>query len=81
MALEVRGTPEWQMRGYLEGLGGVTQPDGTVIGPGWVARLEVGEHRAFGVMLPRVTVFFEGDPAAVAAVERALRLRAMRAGG
>lgn len=81
MALDVRGTPEWQIRLYLEGLGGVPQPDGSLTGPGWVARLEAGEHKAFGTLLPRVIIAFEGDPAAVDAVEKALRLRAMRAGG
>lgn len=81
MALDVRGTPEWQIRLYLEGLGGVPQPDGSVAGPGWTARLETGEHRAFGTLLPRVVISFEGETAAIAAVEKALRLRAMRAGG
>lgn len=79
--LDVRGTPEWQVRKYLESLGGVAQPDGSLAGPGWEARLEAGEHRAFGLNFPRVVITFAGEPAAVAATEAALRLRCMRGGG
>jgi len=79
--LDVRGTPAWQIRIYLERLGGVPQPDGTYAGPGWQASLTEGEHQAFGTTVPRVVVTFTGDPTAAAAAEAALRLRAMRVGG
>ncbi len=79
--LDVRGTPAWQIRRYLEILGGTHRPDGSYTGPGWQAHLTVGEHQAFGTLVPRVIITFSGEPAAVAAVESALRLRAMRVGG
>lgn len=81
MALDVRGTHAWQIRSYLERLGGTRLADGSYVGQGWQAHLSVGEHRAFGTVVPRVVVTFEGEPAAVAVVESALRLRAMRVGG
>lgn len=81
VTLDLRGSTEQQIRGYLQALGGVPQPDGNVAGPGWTARLTAGEHRAFRVVWPRVVIEFEGDPDAVAAVEKGLRLRAMRGGG
>ncbi|MFZ5814699.1 MAG: hypothetical protein ACOY93_05295 [Bacillota bacterium] len=81
MPLDVRGTPAWQVRMYLERLGGSRQPDGSYAGDGWAARLTIGEHRAFGLLVPRVVITLEGDPGTVAVVESALRLRVMRVGG
>lgn len=81
MALDVRGTPAWQIRRYLELLGGERRPDGTYYGPGWQAHLSILEHKAFGTLLPRVIVTFNGEPGAVSTVESALRLRATRVGG
>lgn|GEM_PF-3152317 len=81
VSLDLRGSTEQQIRGYLQALGGVLQPDGSVVGPGWTARLKAGEHRAFRIVWPRVVIDCEGDPDALRAVERGLRLRAMRGGG
>lgn len=81
MAIDVRGTPAWQVRRYLELLGGERLADGSYAGAHWRAHLTVGEHQAFGTLVPRVVITFEGDPEAVAAVESALRLRVMRVGG
>lgn len=81
VTLDLRGSTEEQIRGYLRSLGGAPQPDGSVAGPGWTARLTAGEHRAFRTVWPRVVVDLEGDPDAVAATEQGLRLRAMRGGG
>lgn len=81
VTLDLRGSTEQQIRSYLEALGGVSQPDGSVAGPGWTARLTVSEHRAFRIVWPRVIVDCEGEPDAVRAVEKGLRLRAMRGGG
>jgi len=79
--LDLRGSTLEQLQGYLVNLGGTPGPDGTVTGPGWTARLEPGEHRAFGAVWPRVVVTFTGDPDAVARVAGGLRLRAARGGG
>ncbi|MBP2019413.1 hypothetical protein J2Z79_002852 [Symbiobacterium terraclitae] len=81
VTLDLRGSTEQQIRSYLEALGGVPRPDGSVAGPGWTARLTVSEHRAFRIVWPRVIVDCEGEPDAVRAVEKGLRLRAMRGGG
>lgn len=81
VSIDVRGTPAWQVRLYLEMLGGEHLPDGSYAGDGWKAHLAVGEHRAFGTLVPRVIITLEGTPAAVAAMESALRLRVMRVGG
>lgn len=81
MVLDLRGSTPDQIREYLIGLGGTPGPDGALAGPGWTARLEAGEHRAFGAVWPRVVVTFSGDPQSVARVVSGLRLRAMRGGG
>lgn len=81
MSIDVRGTPAWQVRHYLETLGGKRLSDGSYAGDGWKAHLTVGEHKAFGTMVPQVVITFEGEPAAVAAIESALRLRVTRVGG
>ncbi len=81
MILDLRGCTLEQIREYLASLGGTVLPDGSVSGPGWTARLEPGEHRAFGAVWPRVVVTLTGDPDAVAHAARGLRLRAMRGGG
>jgi len=81
LELDVRGTSAEQIRGYLQGLGGRPQPDGSVAGPDWTAELAVGEHAAFGTLVPRVIITLRGDPEVVAAVTARLKLRATRVGG
>jgi hypothetical protein len=81
MELDLRGTPAWQIRGYLIGLGGQEAPDGSLAGPGWTATLTELEHVAFRIVMPRIIVRFAGDPTAVKEVHDRLRLRAIRAGG
>lgn len=81
LTLDFRGSTEAQIRSYLQALGGENRPDGSVVGPGWTAQLTVGEHRAFGLVWPRVIVECEGESEAVEAVAKGLRLRATRGGG
>lgn len=81
MELDVRGVQPWEIREYLTRLGGLAVDEDSFAGSGWRATLTLGEHRAFGSILPRVIIRFEGESLAVKAVYDALRLRVMRSGG
>ena len=79
--LEIRGLKADLFRGYLvDELGGVAQPDGAVMGGGWVARFMDGTPvRAGLVLVPVLFVEFEGDRAGEASAF--LASKAMRGGG
>lgn len=81
MELDVRGTPLWQMRTYLERMGLEEGADGAFLGPGVRVTLEESEHRAFGTVVPRVIVRFVGPSATVEPLVARLRLWATRVGG
>lgn len=80
MELDLRGTDAATLKGYLERLGGVVQPDGQIAGDGWSVRMVAGVHRFRQWEFPRVVLTFEGDSERIAAVVGRLRLWAMRGG-
>jgi hypothetical protein len=79
--LDVRGTPAWQIKGYLAHLGGHEEPDGSFGGSGWHADLTEGEVMAFHTKVPRVTITFLGNPDVVHDIEERVKLRCIRCGG
>jgi hypothetical protein len=79
---ELRGIPLWLLQQYLEGVGGQSQAEGQVSGPGWQARLTQVEDFVLGSLrVGQVRVVVDGDSESVAAVWQALQPKLMRAGG
>lgn len=80
--VDVRGTPGWAVRNYLEQMGARAQPDGRWQAGGWAATLWEGTHHAYGTLyVPRVVITFTGDPEQAEAAARKMKLLAMRVGG
>ena len=81
-SLILRAIPVWLLRAYLEELGGVPGPEGTVVGLGWQARLTQLEDDPVGSLrIGRVGLALTGEPDALAALQAALAPKLLRAGG
>ena len=79
---EIRGVPLWQIREYLEELGGRVLDDMNVQGEGWKANLEQIEDFQIGsLVVGQVRVLIEGDEPTLAALEPRLDDKLIRAGG
>lgn len=79
----IRAIPTWLLRAYLVELGGEEQPDGSVAGPGWYARLtQVDDYRIGSISVGQVRLELRGNAAALATLRPALiRKLSTRAGG
>lgn len=80
MEADLRGSSLDTIKSYVEALGGVEQPDGSLLGEGWTVRMVASVHRFRQWEFPRVLLTFEGDPDRIAVVMRRLRVMAMRGG-
>ena len=79
---EIRGVPLWQIREYLEELGGRAVDDATVHGDGWKATLEQIEDFQIGsLVVGQVRVRIDGEAETLAALEPKLDDKLIRAGG
>jgi hypothetical protein len=78
----VRGIPAWLLRDYLTELGGRTQDDDSVVGPGWRARLTQADDYALGsVRVGQVHLELHGQAGTVEQIRRALEPKLLRGGG
>lgn len=79
---EVRGIPLWQIRGYLEDLGGRAVGEHAVEAPDWNATLEQIEDFQIGsLVVGQVRLTVEGDEDVLAALNLKLDDKLLRAGG
>jgi hypothetical protein len=79
----VRGVPIWLLREYLVELGGAMQPDGSVAGDGWLARLtQLDDYRISSLRVGQVRLELTGEDAARESIQALLmRKLSTRAGG
>lgn len=79
---EVRAVPIWLLREYLEGLGGKSDGDGLVHGPGWTATLTQIEDFVVGSLrVGQVRLEIEGKEKAIEKLRPVLEEKLLRAGG
>ena len=79
---DIRGIPLWLLRDYLIDLGGVLQPDGTVLGPGWSGQLtRLADFQIGSLRVGEVRVEIRGEDEALEKLEIGLRPKLLRAGG
>ena len=70
------------MRDYLLDLGGVEQPDGSLRGPGWLARLTQLENFTIGSLsVGQIRLEWQAEEAAHALLWPQLEKKLLRAGG
>ncbi len=80
--LELRSLPDWLMRAYLVELGGSLQPDGSVTGEGWQARLEPMEDFVIGSLrVGQVRLVWCGDVLALESIWPLVQKKLVRGGG
>jgi hypothetical protein len=78
----LRGIPLWLLREYLQELGGAAAEDGSVSGPGWLARLEQAEDFRIGPLgIGQVRLQIEASAESWQALRPALEKKLLRAGG
>ncbi len=76
------GVPLWLLRAYLEELGGQSDGDAHVIGPGWEARLSKAEdYRIGSLRVGRVRLELWGEARALEQLLPPLELKLLRGGG
>ena len=79
---ELRSLPIWLMREYLLDLGGSEQPDGSLAGPGWQARLTQLENFTIGSLsVGQIRLEWQADEDAQARVWPELEKKLLRVGG
>jgi len=79
---ELRALPLWLLREYLLDLGGSEQPDGSLAGPGWQARLTQLENFTIGSLsVGQIRLEWQAEEAANARVWPELEKKLLRAGG
>lgn len=80
--LELRNVPAGLIRGYLlSDFGGAAQPDGSVMGDGWVVRFEDGAPVRFGPHTVVPVLFVEIDGSEVERAAAFVIRKSMRGGG
>jgi len=78
----LRALPLWLLREYLEELGGRSLEDGTIVGPGWIARLvQAEDYRVGSINVGQVRLFLEAEIEVWQRLQPALEKKLMRAGG
>ncbi|MHC4410067.1 MAG: DUF1952 domain-containing protein [Planctomycetota bacterium] len=79
---EIRGVPLWQIREYLEELGGRVLDDTHLEGDGWKATLaQIEDFQIGSLVVGQVHVLIEGEAATLTALEPRLDDKLIRAGG
>jgi hypothetical protein len=79
---EVRAVPIWLLREYLEGLGGESEGDGSIRGPGWTATLtQIEDFQVGSLRVGQVRLEIEGEEKALAELRPVLAEKLLRAGG
>lgn len=79
---ELRALPLWLLREYLQELGGTAQPDGSLRGEGWQARITPIEDFVIGSLrVGQIRFEWQAEPAAHARVWPELEKKLLRAGG